>query len=181
MEGFMKKISRLIILIFVIVFLLKCAAGQSPLRKSVEIDEDRNDKVATIIGIEEKIGSPKALNYSFIRSFIYKESGHVIHQICACYGYTGKDWRFYTSAYGQNGRPLQIVEIDREADYQESINVYHETIGVTVTDEYLKSNLNGFTIRVLAISGDSLILEPTTKQIKSQLNKIREYKKLHGL
>ncbi len=177
----MKKFSRLIILIFVIAFLLKCTTGGTPLRKSVEIDEDRNDKVATIIGIEEKIGSPKALSYSFIRSFIYKESGHVIHQICACYGYTGKDWRFYTSAYGQNGRPLQIVEIDRKADYQESVNVYHETIGVTVTDEYLKSNLNGFTIRVLAISGDSLILEPTTKQIKSQLTKIQEYKRLNKL
>jgi len=76
---------------------------------------------------------------------------------------------------------LQLVEIDRKADYQESVNVYHETIGVTVTDEYLKSNLNGFTIRVLALSGDSLILEPTTKQIKSQLNKIQEYKRLNDL
>ena len=37
----MKKFSRLIILILVIVFLTKCAAGTAPLRKNVEIDEDK--------------------------------------------------------------------------------------------------------------------------------------------
>ena len=177
----MKKFSRLIILVLFIVFLLKCATGGTPLRKTVEIDEDSNEKVAIVIGIEEKIGSPKSLNYSFIRSFMYKESGHVIHQICAYYGYTGKDWRFFTSAYSQEGRPLQLVEIDSNVTRYESINVYYEAVGVTIADDYIRNHLNGFTIKVSAKSGDSFIIEVTPEQIKSQLTKIQEYKKLHGL
>jgi hypothetical protein len=177
----MNKFSRLMILVLFIVFLLKCTTGNRPLRKTVEIDENIHEKAAAVIGIEERIGSPKALNYFFIRSYIFKESGNVIHQICIYYGYVGKDWEFYTKAYSQEGQSLQLVKIDRDADYHESINVYYETIGVTIADEYLRNHLNGFSIKITALSGDSFIIEPTPEQIKAQLTKIQEYKKLHKL
>jgi len=177
----MKRFSRLMIVILFIVFLLKCAAGQAPLRKTVEIDEDRNEMAAAVIGIEERIGSPESLNKFFIRSWIFKENGGVIHQICADYGYTGKDWRFYETATSQEGQPLELVKIKRDADYNESINVYHEEIGITIPDKYFRSHLNGFTIKISAQSGHSFIIEPTPEQIKSQLVKIKEYKKLNNL
>ncbi len=179
----MKKFSRLIIIVLFIVFLLQCATGNVPLRKSVEVNEDKYEgkEVAAFIGIEEKIGSPKALNKFFIRSWIVKESGGLLHQIYAQYGYAGKEWDFYTEAYSQEGQPLQLVIIHRDADYYESINVYHEEIGITIPDEYLRSHLNGFSIKVLAKSGDSFMINVTPEQIKSQLIKIQEYKKLHNL
>jgi hypothetical protein len=179
----MKNFSRLIILVLFIIFLLKCATGNAPLRKNVEIDEDKydNKEVAAFIGIEEKIGSPKALNKFFIRSWIVKESGGLLHQIYAQYGYTGKEWEFYTKAYSQEGKALQTVKIHRDADYYESINVYHEEIGITIPNEYLRSHLNGFSIKVSALSGDSFMINVTPEQVKSQLKKIQEYKKLHNL
>jgi len=179
----MKKFSRLIIVVLFIVLLLKCAAGTAPLRKIVEVNEEefKGKEVAAFIGIEEKIGSPKALNKFFIRSWIVKENGGLLHQIYAEYGYVGKDWEFYTKAYNQEGQPLQTVKIHRDVEKYESINIYHEEIGVTIADEYLRSHLNGFTIKIVALSGDSFTINVTPEQIKSQLAKIQEYKKLHGL
>ena len=179
----MKKFSKLIILIFLIVFLFNCAGGTAPLRKNVEVNEETHEgkEVAAFVGIEEKIGSPKALNKFFIRSWIVKESGGLLHQIYAQYGYTGKEWEFYTKAYTQEGESLQTVKIQRDVDRYESINVYHEEIGVTIPDEYLRSHLNGFTIKIVALSGDSFTINVTPEQIKSQLTKIREYKKLKNL
>jgi hypothetical protein len=178
----MKKFSKLMILVLFIVFLLKCVTAPTPLRKTVEIEENIHEKAAAVIGIEERIGSaPKSLNYFFIRSWIFKESGNVMHQICIYYGYIGRNWRFYKRAYSQEGQPLQLVKIDRDADYHESINVYYETVGVTIPDEYLRNHLNGFSIKLSALSGDTLIIKPTPEQIKSQLIKIQEYKKLNKL
>ncbi len=177
----MKKFSRLIILALFIIFLLKCATAQAPLRKTVEIDEDTQKIAAAVIGIEERIGSPKSLNHFFIRSWIYKDSGNLLHQICAHYGYTGKDWRFYKTATSQEGQLLELVKIERDADYHESVNVYYETVGVTIADEYLRNHLNGFSIKISAKSGHSFIIEPTPEQIKFQLVKIQEYKKLNNL
>ncbi len=177
----MKKFSRLIIIVLFIAFLLKCATGNAPLRKTVKIDEDSQKIAAAVIGIEERIGSPKSLNYFFIRSWIYKDTGNLLHQICTHYGYVAKDWRFYKNAYSQEGQPLELVKIERDADYHKSINVYYETVGVTIADEYLRSHLNGFSIKISALSGDSFIIEPTPEQIKSQLSKIQEYKKLNNL
>jgi hypothetical protein len=179
----MGKNSRLIILVLFIVFLLKCATGGVPLRRIVEVNEEehKGKEVAAFVGIEEKIGSPKALNKFFIRSWIVKESGGLLHQIYAEYGYVGKDWEFYTKAYNQEGQPLQTVKIHRHSDDYESINVYHEEIGITIPDEYFRSHLNGFSIKVSALSGDSFVINVTPEQIKSQLIKIQEYKKLHKL
>jgi len=179
----MKKFSRLIIVVLFIIFLLKCATGNVPLRKIVEVNEEKHKgkEVAAFIGIEEKIGSPKALNKFFIRSWIVKESGGLLHQIYAEYGYTGKEWEFYTKAYNQEGQPLQTVKIHRHSDDYESINVYHEEIGITIADEYLRSHLNGFRIKVSALSSDSFMINVTPEQIKSQLIKIQEYKKLNNL
>jgi len=179
----MKRFSKLIILVLFIVFLLKCAAGTAPLRKIVEVNEEeyKGKEVAAFIGIEEKIGSPKALNKFFIRSWIVKENGGLLHQIYAEYGYVGKEWEFYTKAYNQEGQPLQTVKIHRHSDDYESINVYHEEIGITIPNEYLRSHLNGFSIKVSALSGDSFIINVTPEQIKSQLTKIQEYKKLNNL
>jgi hypothetical protein len=177
----MKKFSRLMILVLFIVFLLKCVTASTPFRKNVEIDEDSNEKAVIVIGTEERIGSPKSLNYFFIRSYIFKESGNVIHQICADYGYVGKDWEFYEKAYSQEGQPLQLVKIDSKVNRYKSTNVYYESVGVTIADEYLRNHLNGFSIKITALSGDSFIIEPTPEQIKAQLTKIQEYKKLHKL
>ena len=177
----MKKFSRLIIVVLFIVFLLKCATGTAPLRKTIEINEDAYEKAVVFIGIEDKIGSPKSLNKFCIRSWIVKENGGLLHQIYVYYGYTGKEWRFYTKAYSQEGEPLQTVKVKRDADRYESINVYHEEAGVTIADEYLKRHLNGFTIKMSALSGDSFTINVTPEQIKSQLTKIQEYKKLNNL
>jgi len=179
----MKKFSKSIILIFLVVFLFKCAGGTAPLRKIVEVNEEKHEgkEVAAFVGIEEKIGSPKALNKFFIRSWIVKESGGLLHQIYAQYGYVGKEWEFYTKAYNQEGVALQTVKIHRDVEKYESINVYHEEIGITIPDEYLRSHLNGFTIKVSALSGDSFMINVTPEQIKSQLTKIQEYKKLNDL
>jgi len=179
----MKKFSKSIILIFLVVFLFKCAGGTAPLRKIVEVNEEKHEgkEVAAFVGIEEKIGSPKALNKFFIRSWIVKESGGLLHQIYAQYGYVGKEWEFYTKAYNQVGGALQTVKIHRDVEKYESINVYHEEIGITIPDEYLRSHLNGFTIKVSALSGDSFMINVTPEQIKSQLTKIQEYKRLKDL
>jgi hypothetical protein len=182
-EEYMKKILRLIILIFFIVFLFKCTGGGVPLRRSVEVEEEKlkGKEVVAFVGIEEKIGSPKALNKFFIRSWIVKESGGLLHQIYAEYGYVGKEWEFYTKAYNQEGGALQTVKIHRDVEKYESINVYHEEIGITIPDEYLRSHLNGFKIKVIALSGDSFVINVTPEQIQSQLNKIQEYKRLNKL
>jgi hypothetical protein len=179
----MKKFSRLIIVVLFIVFILKCASGNVPLRRIVEVNEEehKGKEVAAFIGIEEKIGSPKALNKFFIRSWIVKENGGLLHQIYAQYGYVGKKWEFYTKAYNQEGGALQTVEIHRDVEKYESINVYHEEIGITIPDKYLRSHLNGFTIKVSALSGDSFMINVTPEQIKAQLTKIQEYKRLKDL
>jgi hypothetical protein len=179
----MKKFSKSMILIFLIIFLFKCAGGTAPLRKIVEVKEEKHEgkEVAAFVGIEEKIGSPKALNKFFIRSWIVKGSGGLLHQIYAQYGYVGKEWDFYTKAYNQEGEPLQTVKIHRNVEKYESINVYHEEIGITISDKYLRSHLNGFTINVSALSGDSFTINVTPEQVKSQLNKIQEYKRLNKL
>jgi hypothetical protein len=154
-----------------------------PLRRSVEVEEEKlkGKEVAAFVGIEEKIGSPKALNKFFIRSWIVKENGGLLHQIYAQYGYVGKKWEFYTKAYNQEGAALQTVEIHRDVEKYESINVYHEEIGITIPNEYLRSHLNGFSIKVTSLRGDSFVISVTPEQIKSQLTKIQEYKRLKDL
>jgi hypothetical protein len=168
-------------LFFIIFFLLKCATGTTPLRETIEINEDAYEKAVVVIGIEEKIGSPKSLNKFCIRSWIFRENGNLMHQIYAYYGYTGKEWRFYEKAYSQEGKPLQLVKIQRDADYYESINVYNEEIGVTIADKYLRNHLDGFKVKISALNDDSFMIYVSAEQIKSQLNKIQEYKKLHNL
>jgi len=179
----MKKFSKLITVLLFIIVLLKCATGGVPLRRIVEVNEEehKGKEVAAFVGIEEKIGSPKALNKFFIRSWIVKENGGLLHQIYAQYGYVGKKWEFYTKAYNQEGQALQTVEIHHDLEDYESINIYHEEIGITIPDEYLRSHLNGFTIKVTSLRGDSFVINVTPEQIKSQLTKIQEYKKLHNL
>lgn len=180
----MKKNSRLMILILFIVFLLKCATGTAPLRKNVEIDEDKYEdkEVVAFIGIEEKIGSLASLNKFCIRSWIFKENGGVMHQIYINHSYIAEDWRFYKDAYTQEGQTLQLVHIEHDVNCDRLFYVYYETVGVTIPDEYLRSHLNGFSITLSPLKGDSLLtIKPTPEQIKSQLIEIQEYKKLNDL
>ena len=177
----MKKFSRLIILILVIVFLTKCAAGTAPLRKNVEIDEDKHEKAVIFIGIEEKIKSPGSENKLCIRSWIFKDTGSLMHQIYVNYSYVAEEWRFFKEAYTQEGQTLQLVHIEHDVNCDRIFNVYYETVGVTIADKYLRSHLNGFSITLLPLKGDSLTIEVTPEQIKSQLIKIQEYKKSHNL
>jgi hypothetical protein len=178
----MKKPSRLIILLLFIIFLLKCATALAPLRKAVEVEDDKYERVATVVGIEEKIGAdPMSFSRFFIRSWIDKESGNVIHQIYVFYSYSGQNWRFYQRANSQEAQPLELTEIDRDVNCYQYGCTYYETLGVMIADEYLRNHLNGFSIKISARSGHSFIIEVTPEQIKSQLIKIQEYKKSHNL
>ncbi len=179
----MRKFSRLIILVLSIVFLLKCATGNAPLRKNVEIDEDKYEdkEVVAFIGIEEKIGSLASSNKFCIRSWLFKENRGVMHQVYVNYSYVAEDWRTYKDAYSQEGQPLQLVFIEHDVNCDRIFYFYYETVGVTIADEYLRSHLNGFSITLSALSGDSLTIEVTPEQIKSQLIEIQEYKKWNDL
>jgi len=196
----MKEISRLIIVVLFIFFLLKCATTTiRPLRKTVEIDEDLHEKAVAVLGIEKVIATnePSYMTYSyFIRSWIYKESGSIIHEIYVAYSYSnsydGVILRSY-EAYNQEGQPLQLTKtdstrsrecrmrIDSDGRCASFVWYYWDEISVVITDEYLKKHLNGFSITVSSSWGDSHIIELTPEQTILQLKKIIEYKKSHNL
>lgn len=76
-------------------------------------------------------------------------------------------------------RPLFFLSHD--VDCSEFFCSYTEIFGVSITNEYFKNHPEGFPIKIYAKSGNTLLIEVTPEQIKSQLSKIQEYKTNKGL
>jgi hypothetical protein len=166
---------------FVIAFLTiisACSATANLItRDSVQAKTDKFDNQVTFLGITKTDVTSReyaipARNHYFLRSFLYKDSGEITHQIYVSLKYR-HDWRYYNNASLIGGSNPELLQIDREVvDCGSYTCVYEETVAVEIPTNYLKKNKEGFKVKLSADSGDEDIITISGRQIKRQLNSI---------
>ena len=176
----MKRIGAALIALAVVACAPRPAAQQP---QFVQIEDDQFSQRATFIGIEI-IDNPARGDFKqwFIRSFVDKRSGELAHQLYVHIRYFGERRR-YEAAADDHATSLRFVRIDRErgACHYGDCD-YEEDFGFELGDKTLRERAGpGFQVKVVAHSGDSLILTIAPGQIVAQLATIDAYRRAHSL
>ena len=169
----MKKLKAFLSMLFVFTMILITISCMS-LRKEVSVVTDEFEPVITIKGIEDYIGDDLKGAF-FLRSFINKKTKDVTHQLYIYCNYRW-DWRFYNSAYLSGGKALEFTEISRDVSCTNGICTYYEHFGVDISDEFLRKNTEGFSVKISAKSGDNAVINVKSNQVIEQLKEIDKLK-----
>lgn len=169
--------------ILTIVLIVALVAIQScvQLREGVEVDYDEFDEKTTIVGIEQDSWehSEDVIQYQgnpskhFIRTFVKPDI--VSHQLYIVAYYRG-DWRFYRRAEAKADDELDdFVQINRDVVDGCSYGcIYREDWAISISDNFLQHNKEGFKIKSYAKSGHEHVIKVTAEQIKAQLEALKE-------
>ncbi len=177
----MNRLSAALIALAVVA----CAprAAQQQQQQAIQIEDDKFSPEATFIGIQV-IDNPGSGTFKewFIRSFVNKQSGDITHQLYVHVGYTG-DRRRYEAATDDHATPLPFARIERDRGACKYGNCdYDEDFGLGLRDTVLRERAGtGFQVKVVAHSGDSLILTVAPGQIVPQLATVDAYRRAHSL
>lgn len=157
-----------------------CATAPTQLQiKSVA--DDQFSQVATVTGAELYVNPFGGTFRSWlIRSFIDKKTGNVTHQLYVDISYIG-DWQYYYMAADDTAKTLDVTRIASHVGDCYGGCSLSETIGISLDDATLRTHQNsGYTLKISAKSGASLIIEISSEQIKLQLAAIDNYKNQKG-
>lgn len=117
----------------------------------------------------------------YLRGWKNKKTSKLRHQIY--YMDLDNNWRFYQSASDSNAKKLELVKIDRDVSCRgdstlysvQSICNHWETVGISLSDSYLKSKKDsGLKVKIHAKSGEDRIIEIPSNYIKGYLSKVDE-------
>lgn len=151
--------------------------------KAIQIDDDQFSTQATFIGTEQ-VDDPIRGSFKdwFLRSFVDKRSGEVDHQLYVHVEYVG-DRRRYEIATDDHAAPLPFTRIERDRGSCKYGNCdYDEDFGLGLRDAVLRERAGtGFQVKVVAHSGDSMILTIAPGQILPQLAAVDAYRRAHAL
>lgn len=112
--------------------------------------------------------SGNEIDYLLIRGW-KRKSGIISYQIYVS-DYYPLNWHFYNRAFDSNGELLDMVTIDREVESCHSYCSYRETIGLTVTRNYLEKAKNtGIRFKLSGKSGEDAIFSIPAAYIKGFL------------
>ena len=117
-----------------------------------------------------------------MRSFVDKRSGEISHQLYIHVSYFGERRR-YEVATDDHAMSLPFVRIDRQrgACHYGDCD-YDEDFGFELSDKTLRERAGaGFQVKVVAHSGDSIILTIAPGQIVPQLAIVDAYRRAHSL
>ncbi len=125
-------------------------------------------------------------NYYFIRSWLIKNTGAVIHQLYVSYGYTGADSKYvdWCSANDENANTLNVVSISKNRAVDSSYGMipykFIEIVGVELSNELLKANKNtGFRVKLKSkkSTNSDRVISVTAEQIAAQLDAVETKRK----
>ena len=142
------------------------------------IEDDKFDPAVKITGFELYTNPFGGTTRSWaIRSWVDKHSHTVVHQLYVEISYLG-DWKFFHTAFDDTARSLEVVEIKRDTgDCSLGQCSLYETIGLQLDDSVLRSRLQqGYSVKISAKSGDSLVLDISPDQIRLQLDAVDKYR-----
>lgn len=116
----------------------------------------------------------------FLRSFVEKPKGvsKPTHEVYVIMRYSGKEWRWYRSAYLQSGIALKVEAIDEKVSWSATSHHYVEHLCIKVTERILTENKNGFSIKLFSKRGYTYLITITREQIEKQLDTV--YHLIHG-
>jgi len=169
----MKKLKAFLSMLFVFIMVLITISCVS-LRKEVSVVTDEFEPFITINGIEDYIGDDLKGAF-FLRSFINKKTKDVTHQLYIYCTYHW-NWRFYNSAHLSGGKALEFTEIRRDFNCTDGICTYYEHFGADISDEFLRKNTEGFSVKISAKSGDNAVINVKSNQVIEQLKEIDKLK-----
>jgi len=113
-------------------------------------------------------------NIYSLRSWIDKATGKATHQLYVSVGYSG-EWRFYVNASGQDAQALPFTDIKRDVTTCAGGSCsYREIFGVELSETLLAANPNGYSVKVYAKDGSSIIVPLTGAQIAEQVRAVTE-------
>ncbi|MCX7085174.1 MAG: hypothetical protein NTY69_06500 [Methylococcales bacterium] len=153
-----------------------------PSVKIIENEFDKNIQFRGILSSEIKDASSgkQVKGDFFLRSWLDKNIGTVKHQLYLDTKYKWS-WINWNSAHADDTSVFETTNISSDVDCK-SVCTFYETIGIEITDDYLKNRLNnGFRIKISGHSGDEIIIQLTTEQIKAQLDAISSKSKESNL
>ena len=169
----MKKLKAFLSMLFVFIMVLITISCVS-LRKEVSVVTDEFEPFITINGIEDYIGDDLKGAF-FLRSFINKKTKDVTHQLYIYCTYHW-NWRFYNSAHLSGGKALEFTEIRRDFNCTDGICTYYEHFGADISDEFLRKNTEGFSVKISAKSGDNAVINVKSNLVIEQLKEIDKLK-----
>lgn len=104
-----------------------------------------------------------------LRTWKDKETERLTHQLYVSIWYNTGNWRFYYSANHEDGEVAEFTVVDRDADCHRGCT-YTETVGISLTTEYLKENtLTGFTVRLNSKGGFKNIVTVSPNYVQGHL------------
>lgn len=149
--------------------------------KKVKIQDSEFEKNIEFIGISDYNVGPygRDLGYSFIRSWLFKDTGGIAHQLYIRDEYSAENWRNWRTASTEDAEMLEITNIGSDVEscshskYSKSSCRYEESFGIDISSINLQDKINtGFRIKVYAKNGENMVIQVTPKQIKLQLEAI---------
>jgi hypothetical protein len=168
--------------VLIALVVVACAA-RAPQQQAVEVQDDQFSTQATFIGTEQ-VDDPirGSLKEWFIRSFVDKRSGEVTHQLYVHVRYAGERRR-YETATDDHATPLPLTRIERRReDCSHGDCEFEEDFGLALGDAVLRNRAGtGFQVKVVAHSGDWIILTIAPGQILPQLAAVDAYRRAHSL
>ena len=158
-------------------------AAQPQQQQSIEIEDDQFSQQATFVGTEQTDNQIRGTFKDwFIRSFVDKRSGEVSHQLYVHVRYSG-DRRRYELATDDHATSLPLARIERIREGCSHGDCdYEEDFALGLRDPVLRERAGtGFQVKVVAHSGDWIILTIAPGQILPQLAAVDAYRRAHSL
>lgn len=159
------------------------ATQPPPQPQAVEFQDDQFSQEATFVGIEQTDNQTRGtVTDWFIRSFVDKRSGEVSHQLYVHVSYLGERRR-YERATDDRATTLPLSPIERlRGSCSHGDCDYDEDFALGLRDPILRERAGtGFQVKVVAHSGDSIILTIAPGQIVPQLASVDAYRRAHSL
>jgi hypothetical protein len=98
----------------------------------------------------------------FLRAWRYDRDGDFAYQIYVADYYTGDDWRFYRTAYDENGYQFDTIQIiQKTVDCSQYGCAHEEHIGLMVSRDYLAAHQeSGIRFKVSGKTGENIFYIP---------------------
>lgn len=150
----------------------------------VQVEDSEFERNVKFLGIESRVGNetgnPYAEDTVRLRSWINKEGGTTTHQVYYT-DYYQDDWRHYTRASNGNAENLRFVSIDRDVISCAGGRpcLLSETMGASISDDFLRQNADGFRMQFQSRSGRNQTIRITGRMIEKQLEAIERWRRLN--
>jgi hypothetical protein len=158
-----------------IAFLVLAGAAAAKEATGVQVEDDQFSASATFLGPSEDTNPLSTDSKAWrLRSWVDKKTLKATHQLYVDVVYKG-EWRMYETAADDSATAHEVLTIDRSVISCRYGCTMSETVGVDLTNEFLRAHRSGFAVKVSAHSGDSVILAVSSNQVELQLAAVDAY------